>query len=174
MSTRIHDIFIAGYFSKISNNALQLVSGHRSEVIQQRREAILVSVKDLLYKGTLRNTAGMSQHVWCWKIYMYPRKGGRCAKALLASCDATSEQMSWNVSHSSSEVRTSDLEAGLEKLGNSPTMDNWEPLASTGRCINWPTSSKTVRNDSGSVQMWEWGEYLKEWSDQRKSFLMAS
>lgn len=51
---KIEDIFITGEFSKISNDALQLVCGHRAEIIQQRREAVLASVKDPMPKNMLR------------------------------------------------------------------------------------------------------------------------
>ncbi|KOB73464.1 Uncharacterized protein OBRU01_10690 [Operophtera brumata] len=36
---KIENIFVTGEFSKISNDALQLVCGHRAEIIQHRREA---------------------------------------------------------------------------------------------------------------------------------------
>lgn len=51
---KVEGIFVTGDFSKISNDALQLVCGHRAEVIQHRREAILASVKDPLHKSILR------------------------------------------------------------------------------------------------------------------------
>lgn len=51
---KIENIFVTGDFSKISNDALQLVCGHRAEMIQHRREAILASVKDPMHKSMLR------------------------------------------------------------------------------------------------------------------------
>lgn len=54
VNAKIQDIFVTGDFSKISNDALQLVCGHRAEVIQQRRETVLASVRDPLHKSMLR------------------------------------------------------------------------------------------------------------------------
>lgn len=64
INDKIQDIFVTGDFSKISNDALQLVCGHRAEIIQQRREAILASVKDPLHKSTLRSIPPSCQNLF--------------------------------------------------------------------------------------------------------------
>lgn len=51
---KISDIFTTGEYSKASSDTFQLVCGHRAEVVQHRREAILAAVKDPYYKSTLR------------------------------------------------------------------------------------------------------------------------
>ncbi|CAG9560087.1 unnamed protein product [Danaus chrysippus] len=64
INNKIQDIFVTGDFSKISNDALQLVCGHRAEIIQQRRESILASVKDPLHKNTLRSIPPSCQNLF--------------------------------------------------------------------------------------------------------------
>lgn len=64
VNEKIQDIFVTGDFSKISNDALQLVCGHRAEVIQQRRETILASVKDPLHKSMLRKIPPTCQNLF--------------------------------------------------------------------------------------------------------------
>lgn len=51
---KIEDIFVNGDYHKVSVDALQLVCGHRADLIQQRREVVLKQVKDPLIKTTLR------------------------------------------------------------------------------------------------------------------------
>lgn len=52
--TKLNDIFTTGEYVKATNDTCQLVCGHRAELIQHRREAILASVKDPYYKNALR------------------------------------------------------------------------------------------------------------------------
>lgn len=51
---KLQDIFSKGEFVKVSNDTLQLVCGHRAELIQKRRETILSAVKDSFHKSALR------------------------------------------------------------------------------------------------------------------------
>lgn len=52
LENKIKDIF-SNDFQKISNDLLQMACGHRAEVIQQRRNAILRSVKDKFIKANI-------------------------------------------------------------------------------------------------------------------------
>lgn len=51
---KIKEIFAHGDYQKISSDLLQIVCGHRADLIQQRRDAILKSVKDKFVKASLR------------------------------------------------------------------------------------------------------------------------
>ncbi|XP_059054486.1 uncharacterized protein LOC131848586 [Achroia grisella] len=52
--SKLNNIFSNGEYMKASSDALQLVCGHRAEIIQQRRETILASVKDPFHKSAFR------------------------------------------------------------------------------------------------------------------------
>lgn len=54
LQEKINDIFVKGSFQKISSDVLQLACGHRAEIVQQRRDNILRSVKDPFLKASLR------------------------------------------------------------------------------------------------------------------------
>lgn len=54
LEDKINDVFVKGSFQKISNDVLQLTCGHRAEIIQQRRDNLLRSVKDSYLKASLR------------------------------------------------------------------------------------------------------------------------
>lgn len=54
INDKLQDIFSKGEYVKTSNDTLQLVCGHRAELIQKRRETILASVKDSFHKAALR------------------------------------------------------------------------------------------------------------------------
>lgn len=58
---KIKELFIEGDFQKISNDVLQLACGHRADLIQQRRDCILRSVKDKYFKATLRKIPPSSE-----------------------------------------------------------------------------------------------------------------
>lgn len=62
--TKLKEMLANGEYSKISNDALQLVCGHRAELIQYRREGILSSVKDQYHKNTLRKIAPSGSHLF--------------------------------------------------------------------------------------------------------------
>lgn len=52
---KLNEIFIEGSYNKISNHLLQLACGHRADIIEQRRDSILRSVKDKFLRSKLRN-----------------------------------------------------------------------------------------------------------------------
>lgn len=54
IENKIHEIFSQGDFHKISSDLLQMACGHRADLVQQRREAILRSVKDKITRNSLR------------------------------------------------------------------------------------------------------------------------
>lgn len=51
---KLESIFLKGEFFQITSDALQMVCGHRADMVQQRREAILRNVKDPLVKTSLK------------------------------------------------------------------------------------------------------------------------
>lgn len=61
---RICDVFSKGDYHKAANDTMQLVCGHRAELIQQRRETILSSVKDPLHKAALRKIPPSSSNLF--------------------------------------------------------------------------------------------------------------
>lgn len=61
---KIKELFVEGDFQKISNDALQLACGHRADLIQQRRDNILRSVKDKYFKATLRKIPPSSEFIF--------------------------------------------------------------------------------------------------------------
>ncbi|KAL0841536.1 hypothetical protein ABMA28_015206 [Loxostege sticticalis] len=54
---KIDTTFSKGDYQKVSNDLIQMVCGHRADVVEQRRESILASVKDPLIKSSLRKIA---------------------------------------------------------------------------------------------------------------------
>ena len=54
LQEKVNELFIKGNFQKISSDVLQLACGHRAELVQQRRDGILRSVKDNFLKSSLR------------------------------------------------------------------------------------------------------------------------
>ncbi|XP_072950091.1 uncharacterized protein [Epargyreus clarus] len=51
---KINEIFTNGEYVKAYNDTLQIVCGHRAEIIQRRREATLASVKDIYHRSAFR------------------------------------------------------------------------------------------------------------------------
>ncbi|KOB77502.1 Uncharacterized protein OBRU01_00690 [Operophtera brumata] len=54
LKEKINNIFVKGSFQKTSSDTLQLACGHRAEIIQQRRDSVLRSIKDSYVKASLR------------------------------------------------------------------------------------------------------------------------
>ena len=52
--TKLNEVFSDGEYNKITADTLQLVCGHRAELIQHRREDILSAVKDPAHKVLFR------------------------------------------------------------------------------------------------------------------------
>lgn len=51
---KISEIFSQGEYSKVASDIIQMVCGHRAELVQHRREGILAAIKDPYHKSTLR------------------------------------------------------------------------------------------------------------------------
>lgn len=66
---KIKELFVEGDFQKISNDALQLACGHRADLIQQRRDSILRSVKDKFFKATLRKIPPSSESLFQKEVF---------------------------------------------------------------------------------------------------------
>lgn len=54
LKNKINEIFIEGDYNKISADILQICCGHRADIIEQRRDSILRSVKDKFIRANLR------------------------------------------------------------------------------------------------------------------------
>lgn len=52
--TKLNDIFTNGEYPKVTSDLFQITCGHRAELIQYRRDAILNSVKDPVHKEALK------------------------------------------------------------------------------------------------------------------------
>ncbi|CAH0720968.1 unnamed protein product, partial [Brenthis ino] len=61
---KVNELFIKGNFQKISSDVLQLACGHRAELVQQRRDNILRSVKDSFLKSSLRKIPPTSENLF--------------------------------------------------------------------------------------------------------------
>lgn len=66
---KIKELFVDGDFQKISNDVLQLACGHRADLIQQRRDNILRSVKDKYFKANLRKIPPSSECLFKKEIF---------------------------------------------------------------------------------------------------------
>lgn len=64
INSKIEELFLNGEFHKISSDLLQLVCGHRCEIIQLRRDAIIKQVKDPLVKGILNKIPPSTTHLF--------------------------------------------------------------------------------------------------------------
>ncbi|CAH0405105.1 unnamed protein product [Chilo suppressalis] len=51
---KLNEVFTNSDYTKVCSDSLQLVCGHRAELVQHRRETILASVKDAYHKSALR------------------------------------------------------------------------------------------------------------------------
>lgn len=67
LQEKIGDIFVKGSYQKTCADTLQLTCGHRAEIIQQRRDSVLKSVKDSFVKASLRKIPAVK--VYFKKIY---------------------------------------------------------------------------------------------------------
>ncbi|CAH0729763.1 unnamed protein product, partial [Brenthis ino] len=61
---KVNELFIKGNFQKICSDVLQLACGHRAELVQQRRDNILRSVKDSFLKSSLRKIPPTSENLF--------------------------------------------------------------------------------------------------------------
>lgn len=63
-SEKLNELFLNGEFPKVSADLLQLICGHRAEIIQMRRDGITNSVRDPLVKAAIRKIPPSNQHVF--------------------------------------------------------------------------------------------------------------
>lgn len=64
LNTKIDELFLKGEFHKVSSDLLQMVCGHRSEIIQVKRDAILKNVKDPVVKMSLSKIPPSTTHIF--------------------------------------------------------------------------------------------------------------
>ncbi|KAF9810914.1 hypothetical protein SFRURICE_005340 [Spodoptera frugiperda] len=61
---KITEVFSNGDFQKVSSDLLQLICGHRAEILQMRRDGITNHVRDPLIKATLRKIPPSDRHLF--------------------------------------------------------------------------------------------------------------
>lgn len=64
LQDKITEVFSKGDFHKASSDMLQLICGHRAEVLQMRRDGITNHVRDPLIKATLRKIPPSDRHLF--------------------------------------------------------------------------------------------------------------
>lgn len=64
INDKLQEIFSKGEYVKTANDTLQLVCGHRAELIQKRRETILAAVRDSFHKTALRKVPPSANHLF--------------------------------------------------------------------------------------------------------------
>lgn len=64
LNNKIYELFSSGDFHKISLDLLQLICGHRAEVIEMRRNSVVKHVKDPLVKSMLQKIPPTSTHLF--------------------------------------------------------------------------------------------------------------
>ncbi|CAH2107823.1 unnamed protein product [Euphydryas editha] len=84
------------------------------------------------------------------------------------------EQVQRHISNNSPEVAEGVLEARPKEQSSSTSMDHQESTSGPDRHIDRPSPTKSVGNDSGSLEMWGWSEFLSEWTEQQKGLLLNS
>lgn len=68
LENKIKEIF-SEHYEKISNDLLQMTCGHRADLIQQRRDAILRSVKDKFIKANIRKIPPSCEYLFSPKDF---------------------------------------------------------------------------------------------------------
>ncbi|XP_049867072.1 uncharacterized protein LOC126367541 [Pectinophora gossypiella] len=64
INEKINELFLKGDLFKVSSDLLQLICGHRAEVIQMRRDGIINHVRDPIHKAALRKIPPSCDHVF--------------------------------------------------------------------------------------------------------------
>lgn len=64
LQDKITEVFSNGDFQKVSSDLLQLICGHRAEILQMRRDGITNHVRDPLIKATLRKIPPSDRHLF--------------------------------------------------------------------------------------------------------------
>lgn len=64
LNSKLEELFLKGDFHTISTDLLQMVCGHRSEIIQVKRDAILKNVKDPVAKVSLNKIPPSTTHIF--------------------------------------------------------------------------------------------------------------
>lgn len=64
ITSKINEIFADGEYKKIQSDLLQMICGKRADIVQQRRDGILNSVKESCYKESLRKIPPSAHHLF--------------------------------------------------------------------------------------------------------------
>lgn len=64
LNSKIEELFLKGDYHKISTDLIQLVCGHRSEIVEVKRDAILKHVKDPVVKMSLNKIPPSNTHIF--------------------------------------------------------------------------------------------------------------
>lgn len=87
---------------------------------------------------------------------------------------STLEQCCGDFPYRSSSVEECFLEAGSQEQIPSSPIHNQETRERVGRYDDGPSTSKSGRNDDGSLEMWGWNKYLTNWTEEQQSLLASS
>lgn len=64
MHEKINELFSKGEYSKVSADLLQMVCGHRAEIIQMRRHGLINSIRDPLLKSAVRKIPPSNKYLF--------------------------------------------------------------------------------------------------------------
>lgn len=99
LQEKVIEIFFKGDVHKVSSDLLQLLCGHRAEIIQMRRDAILKFIRDPLIKSSLRKIPPSCQNLFNAESFTTTlEKIGGVKKAFLPlkSNDSSTHQAGFN------------------------------------------------------------------------------
>lgn len=69
LNSKIEDLFLNGDLHKISSDLMQIICGHRAEIIEMRREAISTQIRDPLLKATINKIPPSPSHIFNEEVF---------------------------------------------------------------------------------------------------------
>ncbi|XP_037966729.1 uncharacterized protein LOC119691963 [Plutella xylostella] len=134
---KIHEIFSEGEFHKISADLLQMACGHRADLIQQRRDAILKAVKDKFFKETLRKIPPSCEHLFkSENLTSSLEKQGGVSKACWPVRPITSKSGSY-----SQNIGNQTKNSKVPAQGTRSSMATYMPYMPPAHGVPWPQYS---------------------------------
>lgn len=122
LSAKLTGLFSQGDFQKVSSDLLQLICGHRAEVIQMRRDGIINHVRDPLLKASLRKIPPSCHNLFNEESFSSTiEKSGGIRKCF------------WPLKKKNATVGGAASQAGPSKVNSCPSQGNIQhPLPSQG------------------------------------------
>lgn len=90
-----------------------------------------------------------------------------------SSSDDTSEQCKRTLSPRGSQMGKSFLAAGPPTASSCSSVHDSRPAGSINRHVNKPTSTEHSEHDIRNLEVWGWGEALKDWSPEQIHLLQS-